>query len=76
MKRATLLPVIALVGSLFFGCQMVAGAQSELMALRQQKLGKAVFELAPWCTDFDEARARAKAEGKVILAYFTRSYAR
>ncbi len=27
-----------------------------------------------WILDFDEARARAKREGKLIFVYFTRSY--
>jgi len=28
-----------------------------------------------WVLDYDEARARAKREGKLIFAYFSRSYA-
>ena len=27
-----------------------------------------------WTTDFAEAKARAKKEGKLVLAYFSRSY--
>lgn len=75
MKRTTLLPLLALVGSSFCACQMLAGGRAELEALRRQKLGKPVFKMTAWHTDFDDARALAKAEGKLLLAYFTRSYA-
>jgi hypothetical protein len=50
-------------------------SQEELRKLREEKLGKPVFKKADWVFDFDAAKARAAAEGKVILTYFTRSYA-
>jgi hypothetical protein len=34
-----------------------------------------VFMKAPWQTDFDAAREQGKQEGKLLFAYFTRSYA-
>ena len=49
--------------------------QGELEAQRAKKLAKPVFKLANWVMDYDEARTRAKAEGKLILTYFTRSFA-
>jgi hypothetical protein len=49
--------------------------QTELIVLRKAKLAKPVFENAAWRTDFDAARKAAKASGKLLLAYFTRSYA-
>ena len=74
-KLVTLLPVLALVGVVVCSCQMLAGDRTDLEALRRLKLEKPVFKMAPWCTDFDEARALASAQGKLMLAYFTRSYA-
>ncbi len=41
----------------------------------QKKLESPFLKNAPWVLDYDQARAKAKAEGKVIFAYFTRSYA-
>lgn len=39
------------------------------------KLKKPFLKNAAWVLDFAEAKRRAKAEDKVIFAYFTRSYA-
>lgn len=50
-------------------------SQEELIALRAEKLAKPVFDNAAWHFDYDEARAKAKQEGKLILTYFTRSFA-
>lgn len=50
-------------------------SQSDLIKLRAKKLSKKVFENADWFYDYDEARAAAKAEDKLLLVYFTRSYA-
>jgi hypothetical protein len=47
----------------------------ELTKLRAEKLAKPVFQKAAWIADYDEARAQAKKDGKLIFAYFTRSYA-
>lgn len=49
--------------------------QAKLVELRTAKLAKPVFQKAPWVFDYDKAREQAKKEGKVIFAYFTRSYA-
>jgi hypothetical protein len=49
--------------------------QQKLKELRTEKLGKPVFQKAPWVFDYDKAREQAKKDGKVIFAYFTRSYA-
>ncbi len=40
-----------------------------------EKLKKDFVGNAAWTTDFDAAKAKAKETGKVIFAYFTRSYA-
>jgi len=39
------------------------------------KLKKPFLKNAAWVHDFAEAKRKAKAENKVIFAYFTRSYA-
>lgn len=49
--------------------------QDELKKLRAAKLAKPVFKQAAWHTDYDQVRADAKRDGKLILVYFTRSYA-
>jgi hypothetical protein len=51
-----------------------AQGQQELQQKRDQKLAKPEFKAAPWITDYEAALARAKAENKLVLAYFTRSY--
>lgn len=50
-------------------------SQDELKELRAHKLAKDVFKNATWRTDFDQAKAEAKKDGKLLLVYFTRSYA-
>lgn len=49
--------------------------QDELKQKRAEKLGKPVFHRAAWQFDYDQARALAKQEGKLLLVYFTRTYA-
>ena len=50
-------------------------SQAELKEWRSKKLAQPVFKNAAWRTDFDAAKAEAKKGHKLILAYFTRSYA-
>lgn len=53
-------------------------AQNDAAALQaklDEKLAASFLTKADWTTDYDQARTLAKAKGKVILAYFTRSYA-
>jgi hypothetical protein len=50
-------------------------SQEDLARLRAEKLAKPVFENAVWYKDYDHAREEAKDSGKVLLVYFTRSYA-
>jgi len=45
----------------------------ELQQLRDAKLARPVFQMADWQLDLDAALAKAKAEDKPLLAYFTRS---
>ena len=51
------------------------GDQAELVKKRDDKLKAEFFKKATWITDFDQAKAEAKKSGKLIFAYFTRSYA-
>lgn len=49
-------------------------SQAELTARHQQLLQEPFLAANPWLTDFAQAKAAAAAQGKLILAYFTRSY--
>lgn len=48
--------------------------QDDMIRKRDEKLNESWVGKADWITDFDEAREVAKASGKPIFAYFTRSY--
>lgn len=49
--------------------------QEELKQRFEKKLKGAWLENATWILDYDKAREEAKASGKQVFAYFTRSYA-
>lgn len=51
-------------------------SQEALQQQRAEKLAKEVFKKADWLFDYDQARETAKKQGKLIFAYFTRSYSR
>ncbi|MDA1259263.1 MAG: hypothetical protein O3A20_01430 [Planctomycetota bacterium] len=66
------------VGLLLSG---VASAQQDydqnlMKANLETKVQKEFVAFGGWITDYDEARARAAKEGKLIFAYFTRSYSK
>jgi hypothetical protein len=70
--------VNVLAGALLAATTLVAqrGAdQEQLRAQRAEKLQKPFLQKARWHTDYDKARAQAKAQGRVLFTYFTRSYA-
>ena len=46
-----------------------------LIERRAKKLAKPFVTFAPWMLDYDKARAAAKKQDKILLTYFTRSYA-
>jgi len=50
-------------------------SQAELIELREQKLRSEFLRKSPWTTDFNTAKNTAQKRGKLILAYFTRSFA-
>ena len=49
--------------------------QAEFRAKLEAKLGLPFISHGNWLLDFDQAKAKAKEEGKVIFVYFSRSYA-
>ncbi len=49
-------------------------SQEDLIAEREKKLAKPLFQEAAWFFDYDEARAEAKKQGKLLFTYFSRSY--
>jgi len=56
---------------------VVAAEDEEQSTYRKQyeeKLSKPFAKNADWVHGYDEALKRAKAEGKIVFAYFTRSY--
>jgi hypothetical protein len=52
-----------------------APSQEELKAQLEKKLSGDWLKNADWHTDLDAAKAAAKESGKLIFAYFSRSYA-
>ena len=50
-------------------------APTPLEQRRDAKLAEPWLKQCAWFTDYDKARTEAKATGKPIFAYFTRSYA-
>ena len=55
--------------------QRTPPTQAELKQRFEIKLEGAWLKNAVWVLDYDKARVMAKASGKQIFAYFTRSYA-
>ena len=56
------------------GASMALPAQSDqgdLIAKREKKLESRFLTKANWILDYDEARAIAKQEGKLIFTYFS-----
>jgi hypothetical protein len=60
--------------ALLLAFSTTAAAQSMEERL-EAKLKKPFLKNAAWVHDFAEAKKKAKAENRVIFAYFTRSYA-
>lgn len=47
----------------------------ELRARYEAELAEPFVAKGGWIVDYDDARAQAKREGKLIFTYFSRSYA-
>ena len=52
-----------------------ASAQDAMQEKLEKKLQSPFLSKAAWITDYDKAREESKKSGKLIFAYFTRSYA-
>lgn len=53
----------------------IQAQDDDMQAKFEAKISEEWVSNGNWVLDFDEAKARAKAENKIIFAYFTRSYA-
>ena len=73
MKKLLLISMLAavLIGSAF---SQEVDKQAELQAKYEKKIAKEFISYGNWMLDYDAARAKAKAEGKLLFTYFTRSY--
>jgi hypothetical protein len=55
---------------------LAGSARAESFEERLEKKLQAPFlKHAPWVLDYDEARKLAREKGRVVFAYFTRSFA-
>jgi len=74
MKARLLVPLLAVVlaGA---GFSQSTDEQAQLQAKYDKKIAKEFVSFGHWMLDYDAARAKAKAEGKLIFTYFSRSYA-
>jgi hypothetical protein len=66
---------LALALALAAATPALARQDKELEKKRDELLAEDWLKKADWITDYDKARDEAKKSGKVIFAYFTRSYA-
>lgn len=64
----------AAVAGLLFAAPIQA-QEDDMRAKYEAKISEDWVSNGNWVLDFEEAKARAKAENKLIFAYFTRSYA-
>ncbi|MCA8954602.1 MAG: hypothetical protein KDC87_00930 [Planctomycetes bacterium] len=75
MNWFTVITVIGAVAVPALAQRETSAEQRELRARRDKKLAEPFLKNAEWVTDLARAKARAKLQGRVIFAYFTRSYA-
>jgi hypothetical protein len=78
MERSPLLEACGLAVALCALIGSPARAQDDLAQLvlnRDKKLASPFLKCAAWTTSYDEARETARASGRLIFGYFTRSYA-
>ena len=78
MKRwmsAVLAGALIGVAALSAAAQQAPPNQDDLKKKLADKVAEEWVKDGGWITDYDAARAEAKKSGKLILAYFTRSYA-
>ncbi len=68
--------VVVALTLLAAGAAPAQADDAKLAGLRDKKLELPFLKKAAWTTDYDAALADAKKNGKLIFAYFTRSYAK
>ena len=69
--------MVALVGLLLLAtATTTAHAQGKYETRKAAKLAKPWIKKAGWILDYDKALEEAKKSGKLIFAYFSRSYAK
>ena len=66
--------LILLLAGVVLAVASPAFADEALQAKYDEKVAKGFVAHGGWILDYDEARAKAKKEGKIIFTYFTRSY--
>ena len=66
--------IAILVSALACAANLGAQSQEEMLKRWEAKQNESWFQDGAWQPDFAAAKARAKEEGKLILAYFSRSY--
>ena len=74
MKALTLVAPLVAAGVLALPVT-AQDKQAEYQAKYEEKLKKEFIAFGGWQTDYDAVREQAAKEGKVIFAYFSRSYA-
>ena len=78
MKTARTAILAGLIAILFATSAFAQGrtppSQEQLKQNRANKVAEKWFTEAGWIDDYDVAREKAKESGKLILAYFTRTY--
>jgi len=73
MKIMTIIPLAAALLAAPLHAQG-GDEQAELRAKYEEKIAKEFVSAGGWLLDYDEARAKAAEEGKLLFTYFTRSY--
>ncbi len=74
MKKFPTLVAGVLVAALAGAAPASAQDTAALKEKYEKKLQLPFLEHGGWLTDFDAAKEKAKAEGKLIFVYFSRSY--
>jgi hypothetical protein len=75
MKKSLRWGLLALGLLAFAPAATAQNADQELRDNYKHKLEKEFVSKIEWAQSLDEARASAKKQGKLVLGYFTRSYA-
>ena len=65
----------AVLGAVLCSTALAQESQEELQKKREAKLAEPFFKKANWITDYDSVLEESRKSGKLVFAYFTRSYA-